>query len=400
MRIIVVLFIFFSVQLPAQSNFEVQEFTGIVKSIQPGLRFALEYITFDVNGKMETFTFYPEYGKFITQRVKIGDKVTVKVNVNLKMKRIRQEMEGKMQGSVYYLLQNDRIQKIKINNEWHDIPDLESRNNKAQYKVFLRQKVDDFCIVDDVKRGILLKNGVVGYSPVYVNGDKQMSGIEKGSEVSFTGFKMGPGEGFVYPLSTVTEVYSFDKLVRVFGKAYSYLYKQNTVCIGLKFRLDNGKEVNVSFPSDEALRIKQYLSNKSKVEVYYNAFRVEGNLHPPELHALVTPGDTLYIEKFGFYGGADVKHEHKDVSLSGKITKINYTPKGNVQSVIVDSDYYVEIDAMMAQQLGLFFHRGKQISIEGKERIKKEGEIYNKDYRIVTPEKVIVDGKTFLLYNP
>jgi hypothetical protein len=399
MRIILLILVMLSVKLSAQPNFEVQEFTGVVKSIQPGLRFALEYITLDVNGKAETFTFYPEYGKFISQQVKLGDIISVKVNVNLKMKKLRAELEAK-QKAVNFLLHNDRVHEIKINNDWHNMPDIEPRNQKPQYKIFLRDKVEELFVMDGLTRGLVFKNGVMVYSPAYFYSDKYISDVKVGDEVSFTGFRMGPEEGFMYPYPHVSELYSFNNLLSKTGKAYSYLYKQNSVCIGLKFRLDNGKELSVSFPSDDAKRVKQYLRDKEKMEIYYDAYRVEGQLHPPELHALVVPGDTLFIEKFGFYGGADGKHEHKDVKLTGKISRINFTTKGNIQSVIVDSDYYVEIDAMMAQQLGLFFQRGKAISIEGKERIRKEGEIYQKDYRIVTPEKVIVDGKTFLLYNP
>jgi hypothetical protein len=55
---------------------------------------------------------------------------------------------------------------------------------------------------------------------------------------------------------------------------------------------------------------------------------------------------------------------------------------------------------MMAQQLGYLFKKGKPVVIAGKERIKKMGEIYNKNYRIITPEKILIDGKTFSVYIP
>jgi hypothetical protein len=88
------------------------------------------------------------------------------------------------------------------------------------------------------------------------------------------------------------------------------------------------------------------------------------------------------------------------VDIAGKITRINLTAKGNVSSLIINSEYYVEIDAMMAQQLALHFQKGKQISIQGKQRIKKVGEIYQRDYQIVVPERLTIDGKTFSVYIP
>jgi hypothetical protein len=88
------------------------------------------------------------------------------------------------------------------------------------------------------------------------------------------------------------------------------------------------------------------------------------------------------------------------MEAKGKITKIIRTTKGNVASIIIDSKYFVEVDAMMAQQLGLQLKKGKEIIIGGKERIKIAGEIYSKDYHIITPEKINIDGKIFSLYQP
>ncbi|MEY4930545.1 MAG: hypothetical protein RI909_1269, partial [Bacteroidota bacterium] len=63
--------ILISINAWAQPKFEIREFTGVVKSIEPGFRFALEYIMFDVDGKMEGFAFYPYYGSFINEHIKL-----------------------------------------------------------------------------------------------------------------------------------------------------------------------------------------------------------------------------------------------------------------------------------------------------------------------------------------
>ncbi len=391
--------LFISYTAIAQPRFEVQEFTGVVKSIEPGLRFGLEYIIFDVNGKTEGFAFYPEYGTFISEKVKLGDKITVKVNVNLRMKALRKERED-IGRAISWLMLNDRISDIKINNEWFSLPDIEVKKTTRDSKVFLGQKVVGDYWHEGQRKGLLFDNGLFAYYPWPTPQRNPMNLIKTADEVSFIGNRMGPLDGCLYPINGLKDIYFFNPLIRENGTAIAYLFKQNSVCIGVKFNISRGKQLSVSFPSEEAERIKRFLNTDTEVQIYYNDYKVEGQLHPPELHALVKPGDTLYINKFGFYGGADGKHDHKEVQINGKITRINTSEKGNVISIIVASDYYVEIDAMMAQQLGYFLQKGKVVSIQGKERIKKDGEIYQKDFRIIAPEKVVVDGKTFLLYNP
>jgi hypothetical protein len=389
--------ILISINAWAQPKFEIQEFTGVVKSIEPGFRFALEYIMFDVDGKMEGFAFYPHHGKFIYEKVKPGDRITLKVNLNLRLRQLRKEMDEKNKELSWFMF-NDRITEIKIGNEWFALP--EKQTSSPEFKVFLDHEVRADYWQRGFRSALVFNDGLVA---AYLNTNKYFNAMDStapGSKVSFGGFKMGVIDGYQYPIDGVKEVYYFNPLTKVRGKVFSYIFKQNFVCIGVKFNIGRGKQLSVSFPSEDAERVKSFLKTDTEVTVYYNNYKVEGQLHPPELHALVKPGDTLYINKFGFYGGADGKHDYKDVHVNGKITRINVSDKGNIISIIVASDYYVEIDAMMAQQLGYFFQKGKEVSIQGKERIKKEGEIYQKDYHLITPEKVIVDGKTFLLYQP
>jgi hypothetical protein len=392
-------FIFLSLSAIAQPKFEIQEFTGVVKSIEPGFRFALEYLMIEVNGQLEGFSFYPQYGTFINEKIKPGDKVSLKANVNLRIKKLRIEMDEANKALSWFMF-NDRITEIKIGNEWIALPEKESGYSPAKFKVFLEKEVKGDYWKRGFRSGLIFENGLVASYMGFNKYFDPMSAINKGDRVSFNGYKMGVVEGYQYPIEGVTEVYHFSPLTKTSGKLFSYLYKQNSVCIGAKFETSKRKHLSVSFPSDDAERIRRFLKTDSELEIYYNNYKIEGQLHPPELHALVKPGDTLYITKFGFYGGADVKHDHKEITIEGKITRINTSEKGNIISVIVASEYYVEIDAMMAQQLGYFFQKGKEVIIQGKERIKKEGEVYQKDQRIVTPEKVVVDGKTFLLYNP
>jgi hypothetical protein len=51
----------------------------------------------------------------------------------------------------------------------------------------------------------------------------------------------------------------------------------------------------------------------------------------------------------------------------------------------------------MEKQLGNFFKKGELVEVSGDERIKAQGEVYSKDYRIITPRSLVIDGKNFLL---
>lgn len=398
----VLIFFFLSLSAAAQPKFEVQEFTGVVKSIVPGYRFALEFIIFDVNGRETGFSFFPSYGTFINEHIKPGDQISLKANVNLRMNSLREEMRRANKPLEFFMF-NDRIMEIKINGEWISLAEKEEGYIPGEHKVFLEKKVINDYFLNGRRNALLFEDGMVASYMGSTRYPGPINSVKVGDVVSFMGHKTGIAEGYKYPVDGVTAVYHFNQLKQERGKAFSYLFKQNSVCIGVKFNLPSGKQLSVSFPTEDAERVKHFLNTNDELRIYYfenKTYEVEDMLHPPELHALVKTGDTLYINKFGFYGGADGKHDYKDVQVNGKITRINTSARGNIISLLVASDYYVEIDAMMAQQLGHFFQKGKEVSIQGKERIRKEGEIYQKDHRIVTPEKVVVDGKTFLLHNP
>ena len=156
----------------------------------------------------------------------------------------------------------------------------------------------------------------------------------------------------------------------------------------------------VSFPSDKATVVRDFLKPDVDLKIYYGQYSDLDKNNLPELHAIIQEKDTLLINDFGFYGGPDGKHDHSDVEFEGKITQLSKSKKGNVQSLIVGGKVFMEIEAMMAQQFGHMLEKGKRITVQGKERVKKIGEIYSKDYRIVTPEKITIDGITFSAYNP
>ncbi len=400
-------------------RFEVRELKGTVVSILPGNRFAYERLILKTDGGEEQFIFNPSNGKWMIANVQPGSFIEIRATMDLKGKKILERLDkldnqSKRKNKLWFLVKNV-LNEIKIGNTWLKLkePDETSNENRIgfrllsendsqrwvpDHKIFLDKEIVRVIKQDGHTEGVLLENGVVGYTAALGKFILDERKIKAGDLISFIGSRMSGGEGYQYPVEGVKEVYYLDLLNKETGKWSSLLFKQNHVCIGAKFKSKSGS-LSVSFPSYQAEKVRNFLKEDSEAQIFYGrSFNIKYNLS--ELHAIVQGNDTLRIEEVGFYGGADGKHDYSNIEFKGKITRVNKSEKGNVVSMIVGSGFYVEIDAMMAQQLGAFFEKGKEIIVAGKERVKIKGEIYNKDYRIITPEKIAIDGKTFSLYQP
>jgi len=399
MKVFAILLMLIPLKLTAQPKFEVQEFTGVVKSIGPGFGFALQQIVLDINGEPNGFLFHPTYGSWVVKNIKVGETLTLRANVNLWYAEMKKKQIDRTKiSSVFFF--HDSIVAIKTNQGWYEMPAIKEEVT-TKTEVFLDKKVIGDYVQDGKRLALVFENGLVGYCHPILSTDDKLGDIKIGDRVSFGSFRRHIGPGFEFPIPNVKDVYYFNRLLDVEAKLHSYLFKQNFVRVGVKFKSTTGKMISVSFPSDDALRIQEFIKPGEPLKFYYSDFKIDDQpLALPELHAIVQNTDTLYIRTFGFFGGADGRHEHEPVDIAGKITRINLTAKGNVSSLIINSEYYVEIDAMMAQQLALHFQKGKQISIQGKQRVKKVGEIYQRDYQIVVPERLTIDGKTFSVYIP
>lgn len=383
----------------AQPKYEIQEFSGLVKSFEPGYRFAYEKLCIEVNGTKDCFLFEPDFGKMLMEKIRSGDAVTIKAMVNIKARENRKAWATKG-GDLPWFLFRDMVQEIKFGQEWIKLTAPPVDRRPIVSRIFIHQPIVKIYSEENYKKGVLLADGTFFFNQGIGKHYDPLKESKIGDKLSFIGSAFPNKEGYVYPLSEVKEVYHLSTLRSEVAEIQSLLFKQNHVCIGAKFKTLEGKEVTVSFPSYRAEEIKKFIKPEEEVELFLGADYGTQKFSLPELHAIIQGKDTLKIEEFGFYGGADGKHEHKDVGVVGKITHLERTAKGNVASIVVNSEYYVEIDAMMAQQIGYMFRKGLMISIIGKERIRLAGEIYKKDYKIVVPEKVVVDDKTFSLYQP
>ncbi|HBK87990.1 MAG: hypothetical protein U0289_13370 [Cyclobacteriaceae bacterium] len=399
MKKLLLLLLLLPVPVSAQNKTEIREFTGRILAIEPAFRVAYERIRMDVAGEEAQFLFWPNYGKYILDHLKVGDQTTLRAEVNLIWERRRKEFQSdpKMK-KILSVWGGDRITEILIDGKWVPLPySTVNRINERPVGVFLEKTILQVYPNDQDRKVFIFQDGLAANFS-FMAGNPDFRPAKRGDVVSFFGYAEVPqfSETAVFPVSGIKKVYSYSPLIRNSGQLKSLLYKQNSVCIGMVMKT-NDEEIQVSFPSDLAREVRDFVKDGRQVNFYYIGFKVEHQPNPFELHALVAGSDTLRIERGLFYGGEDVAHDHKPVEVTGKITRVDRSPRQKIMSIMVGKDAYVDIDAATAQQLDKLFRKGAGISVQGDERIRKNGEIYRETYRIITPRKLVIEGKEFLI---
>ncbi len=385
---------FFGVSALCQTpKFEIKEFKGEVIKVEPGQQFAFSRLVYKVGSDTLFARFNPHNGEWLLNYFQAGSflEIRVKQNGNQLSKEAR-----KQKWFTYYWA--DEVLAVKKKNEWVSLNNLIPDKKDFFYKVFLEKKVRGEVFADGFRSGLVFDNGLIGWCGFNTTGQYPMKNIKPGDMVSFVGHNLPKGPGYVYPIAPVNNVFWFNELIKLEGTVSAFLYKQNFVCIGFVVQSSLGQK-RLSFPSDMAQQVKQFTDQHTNVVAYYNEFKIDNQLNPQELHALVSGSDTLAIEQFGFYGGEDVKHDHQDVVVEGKISAIHKSDRGKIISLIIGKECFVEVDAQMANQLSSYLKKGNLMKITGKERVKKEGEIYSKNFRIIVPQKILIDQKEFEI-NP
>jgi hypothetical protein len=380
----------FAVAQP-KSSFSVKEFTGTVVSIRPGFGFALTGIEMRMGEDIRNFGIGPAYGKSILSKIKVGQTVTLKADVNnysrdqwLKVKKER--------GTDFGFILWEGVTEIKMDGVWIpiDLPERKFSTWATNWSIFLEKKVISDYFLDGQRKGLVFENGLIAFSIFSIPRYRPMADALPGTTVSFIGNQSPVKDEYLFPIDGVKEVYSYVPLTKIEGTIDAFIHKQNFARIGLTL---GGKKF--SFPTEYATKVER-MANGEKVTLYFEGSEDERTHLLPSVHAIIQNRDTILIPTM-FYGAPDGNHEHIPVELDGKISKVNRSEKGKVISLIMGNDCYVEVDAKMVDQLGTYLSKGKQIKIIGEERVKKDGEIYERNYRIVTPTKVVADGKEFIL---
>ncbi|HQQ96091.1 MAG TPA: hypothetical protein PLX35_02460 [Cyclobacteriaceae bacterium] len=399
MKKLLLLLLLLPVLVLAQNKAEVREFTGRVLAIEPAFRFAYERIRLDVGGDEEQILFWPNHGKYILDHLKVGDQTTLRAEINLIWEKRRKELQDnpKMK-NLLSTWSGHRLTEILIDGNWVSLPYSTAGPMKGlPVGVFLEKTIIQ-VYPNDQDRKVFIFQGGLAANCSYLAVNPKFQPANRGDVVSFFGYSEVPvfDGTAIYPVPGIKKVYSFSPLIKKSGHLKSLLYKQNSVCIGIVLVTSDG-EIQVSVPSDLAKDVKEFLRDGREADFYYMGFKVEKQPNPYELHALIAGSDTLRIERGHFYGGEDVEHDFKPVEFSGKITRVDRSPHLKIMSIMVGRDFYVEIDAGTAQQLENLLRKGTTVSVQGDERIRKDGEIYRENYRIINPRRLVIDGKEFLI---
>ena len=392
MKALTLVFLLIYSTASTQVKFEIREFTGKVNNIQPGWGFALELIELQVEDEIYFFRLHPMYGKQILSQIQKGQTVSLKANVSLARHQNTMKLKEKTVHLPAYFFYSS-ITEIKIQDTWVQTPgptrDLTMAGGQPT-KIFIEQQVEDDFLIDGIRKGLIFKNGLVSFANYLSLARNPMKNIKPGDIVSFMGYESPVKEGYIFPIENVKTVYSYWELRKMVGTINSYIYKQNYVRIGMTV---GGRRL--SFPAEKAKEIERF-SNGESVTVYYDPLEDPKSNLLPSIHALVQKKDTIWMEN-RYYGGPDGKHDFKSVQIEGTISKLNRSEKGRIISLILDKNFYVEVDSRMEQQLGNLLKKGSNLKISGEERIKKEGEIYEKEYRIITPKRVVTESGEFIL---
>lgn len=381
----------------AQVKWEPREFEGKLLSYEVGYSFAYEHIRVEINGKESRFHFYPQYGQFMLKDFKTGSTIKFKALVRLDL--IEDDVSyRKMNDSYYWFFNKQTIQEIWWNGEWKKFIESNEKPKKITSKVFLEETIQEFYIRNEFRSAVKLTNGNVAFLGLMGRLYDPFKDYNVNDKFSFVGEEIVRGEGYAYPLSFSELFYGY-KIVKSEGTLKSYLYKQNHVCIGMKFSSSRG-DFAVSIPSYQGEKVQKFLIPGEPLIVYHSPNydkSAPNDGMAPELHAIIQGRDTLYIPEHGFYGGPDAKHDHKHAYVEGKIREIIKSSNGHIINFIVDNQFYIEFDSRFEKQIGSLLRKGLEVKIYGDLRIKKDGEVYKKNYQIVSPYKIEIGDKTYLL---
>ncbi|MCZ8216628.1 MAG: hypothetical protein O9262_10340, partial [Cyclobacteriaceae bacterium] len=259
---------------------EIKEFQGTIKDFDTGYYFAYEYLVLETKEGLERFQFYPYYGELIRQNFTVGDQVSVKVKINSKMREGFAKLSEERRQRTFSL-RRENITEIKIKNEWRSLAEQPELFGRLVFKTFLDQEIVDLYIKNDFKTAAIFKNGIVGFSGGIGKFYDPLKKSKIGDDFSFTGYYLPFRKGYVYPINTaINNVYTISPLVKREVHLMSYLYKQNYVCIGAKF-LTKDESIIVSFPSDKAKEIQQFIRPEVPLTIYHGAYNSERLLEGP-----------------------------------------------------------------------------------------------------------------------
>ncbi|MFM7487826.1 MAG: hypothetical protein ACKO13_13020, partial [Cytophagales bacterium] len=385
---------------------EQRTFEGIIVEYVPSVGVAYDIMVVKEGEKTILIRFNSTQGKEIIEKFPAGKSISGVSKGRVKRlnavvpSRVKNELNEFFQFFLADSLVSAKSEDFEIKSNWDNAKKNKSvlSANREDIYVLFDQEVIQVMDLSKTKKAFLLsdktlliKNGLLSFG-------KKIKTIRKGDKISSMGFEINTQEGEVYPIAGFEKVKSINLLEKAEGIIESFYFKQNGACIGFSISTSEGK-LQFNFPVGFAEKIMEIGKRNEPVKLYYDGFK--GNKDKflfPTIHGLISKSDTLQMTGF-YYGDPDGKHEYTDISGFGTISKVNFSERKRIVSIIVDDKYLIEIDQRTEMQLRSLFRKGSSIKFEGDQRVKKEGEVYQFNYEIVNPKKLILDGREFLLYS-
>ena len=344
---------------------------------------------------------FPSYqGKEIISKFPIGSSVQLSTKTRVPKMEMPYEKDNVWLEVMFF---SDSL--VSISNTYQKVDALWKKNIGyfAQFyagkrTVILDQLVERYFEYNGKVRGVYLNDNVLIVANLLNKPRIEFKNIPIGSKISNAGWEINidPGDQLIYP--GASRNFHSMLLEKTTGFISSFLFKQNGNCIGLTIESD-GKAIRLNFPADMAEKIMKVEKMKAPVTVYFGDPQIAPKLNLyASLHAIISESDTLKIES-EFFGDPDGKHDYNNSIHTGKITKLNRDLKDRIVSIIIDNKVLIESNYKISSQLNSILKKGTTIKVDGQERIKKQGEVYQNGYSVMTPKNITVEGKEFLVEN-
>ncbi|MBI3218058.1 MAG: hypothetical protein HYZ44_00950 [Bacteroidetes bacterium] len=373
---------------------ELLQVEGVIEKYIPTPGIAYSIVQYSSQGQSELARFPSRQGREILQQFPVG--TSVKLSVKSRVPKIKFEDDPKRTWLRYFLadsLLSIQSNKNSISCHWKKDGELTSlfRNRKLS----LEQKVKSKIEIEGSK-GVLTESNILILDNSFFSQEKPVSKLRPGDIFHNFGTEFPLRDGEAYTVQGVSRVMSSGLLTKVTGTIHSFLYKQNGVCIGLSLQTEN-ELIRMNFPADFATRLMIIEKLKQPVTIYYDPFVVDIKTFLfPSLQAIVSGSDTLKVER-DFYGDPDGKHEFLFATKRGQIKNLVLDKKGKLLSIRLNNEVLIEANEKIQQQLRNLLKKGKQIEVQGNERIKKDGEVYENNQAVMVPKKLVIDGVEFLV---
>ncbi|NOS91642.1 MAG: hypothetical protein HOP30_06950 [Cyclobacteriaceae bacterium] len=373
---------------------ELLQVEGVIEKYIPTPGIAYSIVQYSSEGQSALARFPSRQGKEILQQFPVG--TSVKMSVKARVPGIKFEDNPKRTWLRYFLadsLLSMQSSQNSINCLW--VKDGELSSLFRNRKLLLEQKVKSSIDIEGSK-GVLTESNILILDNSFFSQENPIHKLKPGAVIHNFGTEFPMRDGEAFSVQGVKRVMSSGLLTKVSGTIHSFLYKQNGVCIGLSLQTET-ELIRMNFPADFAAKLMAIEKRKQPVSIYYDPFVVDVKTFLfPSLQAIVSGTDTLKVEK-DFHGDPDGKHEFLIATKRGQIKNLILDRKGKLLSIRLNNEVLIEANEKIQQQLRNLLKKGKLIEVQGNERIKKEGEVYENNQAVMVPKKLVIDGVEFLV---